>query len=57
LLSEGVLQKKIPQYLDEKNVKPSSLSSVEKTINNLKDSLRAKNNEQLIAICKDFGIL
>ena len=57
LLSQGVLQKNIPFFLQEKNIKPHSLSSVEKTLNALKTSLNAANNEQLIARCKDVGIL
>lgn len=57
LLSTGTLQKNIPEYLKENNIKPSSLSSVEKSINNMKESLGLSNNEQLIALCKDWGII
>lgn len=57
LLSEGTLQKNIPDILKAKKMKPSSLSSVEKSLNLLKDSIEAKSNEQLIAICKDLGII
>lgn len=57
LLSKGTLQKNIPDYLKENNIKPSSLSSVEKTLNNLKECLGVSNNEQLIAHCKDRGII
>lgn len=57
LLSQGVIQKNIPDYLKENNIKPSSLSSVEKCLNNLKESLEVINNEQLIAHCKDLGII
>lgn len=57
LLSTGTLQKNIPDYLKENNIKPSSLSSVEKSINNMKESLGLSNNEQLIALCKDWGII
>lgn len=57
LLSDGVLQKDMPEILRGKNLKPSSLSSVEKTINYLKETFRAKSNEHLIAICKDLGII
>ncbi|MEY8758136.1 response regulator [Chryseobacterium tongliaoense] len=56
-LSKGMLQKNIPDYLKENNIKPSSLSSVEKCLNNLKESLGVGNNEQLIALCKDWGII
>lgn len=57
LLSKGMIQKNIPDYLKENNIKPSSLSSVEKSLNNLKESLNVSNNEQLIAHCKDWGII
>lgn len=57
LLSEGIFQKNIPDLLKQKSLKPSSLSSVEKTLNHLKESFDAKSNEQLIAIFKDRGIL
>ena len=57
LLSEGILQKNIPQILQEKDIYPNSLSSVEKRMNAMKLALTAKNNEQLIAYCKDLGII
>ena len=57
LLSDGVFQKEIPNFLKQKDLKPNSLSSVEKTLNHLKESFAAKSNEHLIAICKDLGIL
>lgn len=57
LLSEGIMQKNIPEYLKEMHIKPNSLSSVEKRLNVLKDSLSFSNNEQLVAFCKDLGII
>ena len=57
LLSEGISQKKMPEILKNKNIKPNGLSSVEKTINVLKETFSAKSNEHLISICKDLGIL
>lgn len=56
-LSTGMLQKNIPDYLKQKQMKPCSLSSVEKMINQLKEDFNATNNEQLIAICKDLGLI
>ncbi|MDN5480373.1 MAG: response regulator, partial [Chryseobacterium sp.] len=53
LLSQGVLQKNIPTYLQNNNIKPNSLSSVEKRLNNLKENLNVASNEQLVAFCKD----
>lgn len=57
LLSQGVLQKNIPTYLQNNNISPNSLSSVEKKLNSLKEELGITNNEQLIAFCKDLGII
>lgn len=57
LLSEGILQKDMTEILKERSLKPNSLSSVEKTLNYLKETFAAKSNEHLIAICKDLGVL
>lgn len=56
LLSKGVLQKNIPDHLLEKGIK-YSLSSVEKKLNSLKENLEVNSNEQLVAFCKDLGII
>ena len=57
LLSEGILQKNIPQILQQRNINPNSLSSVEKRISTMKIAMDVKNNEQLIGSCKDLGII
>ena len=57
LLSQGTLQKEIPAYLQKNNIKPSGLSSVEKRLNLMKEVLDFSKNEQLVAYCKDFGII
>jgi two-component system capsular synthesis response regulator RcsB len=57
LLSQGVLQKSIPVFLQNNNIKPNSLSSVEKRLNSLKENLNVASNEQLVAFCKDLGII
>lgn len=57
LLSDGILQKNIPEHLQKMNIKPHSLSSVEKRLSNLKESLDFSNNEQLVVFCKDLGII
>ena len=57
LLSRGILQKNIPTHLQEKDIKPYSLSSVEKKLNSLKEDLEVNSNEQLVAFCKDIGII
>ncbi len=57
LLSKGVIQKNIPTYLMNNDIKPNSLSSIEKRLNVLKEELKINNNEQLIAFCKDLGVI
>jgi len=57
LLSRGTPQKDIPVYLQQNNIKPSGLSSVEKRLNLIKEILGISKNEQLIAYCKDIGII
>lgn len=57
LLADGVRQKDIPAYLTENNIKPSSMSSLEKRLNHIRESLEFTKNEQLVAYCKDMGII
>jgi len=57
LLAQGKLQKDIPEYLQQKNIKPAGLSSIEKRLNLMKEILDFSKNEQLVAYCKDFGII
>jgi len=57
LLARGTTQKNIPIYLQNNNLKPSGLSSVEKRLNAIKNALNIFNNEQLIAYCKDHKII
>lgn len=57
LLSQGKPQKDIPFYLQEKRIKPSGLSSVEKRLSYIKEQLDINKNEQLIAYCKDKDII
>ncbi|RYG04270.1 MAG: response regulator transcription factor [Chitinophagaceae bacterium] len=57
LLADGVPQKNIPRHLQEKDMKPSGLSSVEKKLSLLKTTLNIQSNEQLIAYCKDTNII
>lgn len=57
LLAQGVRQKDIPDYLKEQGITPSSLSSVEKRLNLIKDNLEFSMNEQLVAHCKDIGLI
>lgn len=57
LLSEGIRQKDIPEYLQRQGIRPSGLSSVEKKLNFLKEEHKFTTNEQLIAFCKEYGII
>ena len=57
LLSKGVMQKNIPTFLLNNDIKPNSISSIEKRLNFLRDQLQINSNEQLVAFCKDLGVI
>jgi Response regulator containing a CheY-like receiver domain and an HTH DNA-binding domain len=57
LLAQGKRQKDIPAYLKQAGIHPSSLSSLEKRLNQMKVTLGFSKNEQLIAFCKDMGVI
>ncbi|MET0636643.1 MAG: response regulator [Chitinophagaceae bacterium] len=57
LLAQGMPQKNIPAYLQRHQIKPSGLSSVEKRFNQIRNVFEFSNNEQLVAFCKDMGII
>jgi two-component system capsular synthesis response regulator RcsB len=57
LLSQGYQQNEIPDYLKKRNIKPSSLSTIEKRLNQIRDELGFSKNEQLVLFCKETGIL
>jgi len=57
LLSNGFTQDQISLDFVAKGISPSSLSSIEKRLNRLKDELRAKNTIQLVANAKDLGLI
>lgn len=56
LLSEGKSQKEIPAYLQGKGI-TYGLSSVEKRLKAIKETLEFTKNEQLIAYCKDIKLI
>ncbi|WP_316928847.1 response regulator [Gaetbulibacter saemankumensis] len=56
-LSLGLSQGEISTLLKKNKVIPSSLSSIEKRINKLKDIFKAKNTIHLVAIIKDLGLI
>lgn len=57
LLAQGILQKDIPKHLQQRGIRPSGLSSIEKRLNQMKDALGFYKNEQLVAYCKDLGAI
>ena len=57
LLSKGMLQKDIPYYLRQNDIKPAGLSSIEKRLNLMKEILGFSKNEQLVIYCKELGII
>jgi two-component system capsular synthesis response regulator RcsB len=57
LLSNGIRQKNIPDHLKEEGLSPISLSSIEKRLNQIREALCFVKNEQLVAYCKDQGII
>lgn len=56
-LAEGLDQKEISVELKIKEVKPNSISSIEKRLKLLKENFNANNPTQLVAITKDFGLI
>ncbi len=56
-LSHGLSQSQIARLFTNKGISPSSLSSIEKRLNRLKDVLKANNNVQLVANAKDLGLI
>ena len=57
LLSQGYQQKEISTYFSEQNIKPSSLSMIEKRLKQMRDELNFSKNEQLVLFCNEAGIL
>jgi two-component system, NarL family, captular synthesis response regulator RcsB len=55
-LANGIPQNKIPGHLEKQNIK-LGLSSVEKRLAQIKSALEFSKNEQLVAYCKDMGII
>ena len=55
-LANGYSQQEISARLARSGITPSSLSSIEKRINRLKDYFMARNIPHLIALAKDMGL-
>ncbi|WP_417443260.1 response regulator [Joostella sp.] len=56
-LSQGNSQEDIRKKFINENIKPCSLSAIEKRISGLRISFKAKNSTHLVAISKDLGII
>lgn len=56
-LAQGMVQDEIAGFLKERNIKPFSLSAVEKRIGLLRIHFGCKNVTQLIATAKDLGLI
>lgn len=57
LLSKGWKQIEIGDFLRENNLGRDSQSAIEKRLNELRGNLNAKNNIEMVVICKDLGII
>lgn len=57
LMAHGIRQKDIPTHLEQQKIRPSGLSSLEKRLGLIKQVLSFSNNEQLVAYCKEIGIV
>lgn len=57
LLAQGFTQQEISSVLKSKEIKPSSVSAIEKRIGELKSSLKANNSIHLVAIAKDMFLI
>ncbi|MGE8527385.1 DUF5932 domain-containing protein [Chryseobacterium rhizosphaerae] len=57
LLAQGHKQNEISTYLKKHRMMPYGIRSIEKRLSELRDSLDAKNNIEMIVICKDIGLI
>jgi DNA-binding NarL/FixJ family response regulator len=57
MMATGFRQKEIAAYLKKNKIKPSGLSSIEKRLNIIGEALNFSNNEQMVAYCKEMGIV
>lgn len=57
LLADGYAQKEIPKWLENNDMRPSGLSSVEKRLNLIKTAMGFTKNEQLVLFCKEMGLI
>lgn len=57
LIAKGWKQKEIGDYFKENGIRPDSRSAIEKRLNDLRETLDAKNNIEMIVLCKDLGLI
>lgn len=57
LLADGYAQKDIPVWLENNDIRPCGLSSVEKRLNLIKTVMSFTKNEQLVLFCKEMGLI
>lgn len=57
LLAQGYAQKDIPAWLERNDMRPFSLSSMEKRLNLIKGAMGFTKNEQLVIFCKEMGLI
>lgn len=57
MLSKGLRQQEIEDHFKDNDIKPFGRSSLEKRLNDLRETLGAKNNIEMIVKCKDLGII
>ena len=57
LLAKGLSQQEISLNFKENNIKPASISAIEKRIGDLKSAFKANNSIHLVAIAKDMWLI
>ncbi|MGI9581291.1 DUF5932 domain-containing protein [Chryseobacterium sp. RRHN12] len=57
LLAKGYKQSEISTSLKQHRMIPYGIRSIERRLSELRDSLGAKNNIEMIVICKDIGLI
>lgn len=57
LIAKGWKQKEVEEYFKEHGIKPDSRSAIEKRLNDLRETLNARNNIEMIVMCKDLGLI
>jgi DNA-binding NarL/FixJ family response regulator len=56
-ISQGLTQEEIRAKLNQKNIKPSSKSAIEKRLKELRENFNAKTTPHLISIVKDLKLI